>query len=99
MPSLRVGVSDGGGPIYNTSVTAGFIRRFAYRSDLLDLAVNWGESPVDGLPEQITTEAFYRWQIAQNLAVTPSVQWLVDPALNPEDDEVWLVGLRLRLSF
>lgn len=99
MPFVRLGVSDGSTLIYNTSVTAGFIRRFAYRSDLLGLAVNWGESPMEGLPEQITTEAFYRWQIAQNLAVTPSVQWLVDPALNEEDDEVWLVGLRLRMSF
>ncbi len=29
---------------------------------------------------------------AQNLAITPSLQYLVDPAFNPEDDAVWRLG-------
>lgn len=99
MVFARLGFSDGSAPLYNTSATAGFIRYFAYRSDLLGLAVNWGDPPDDMLPEQVTAEAFYRVQIAQNLALTPSVQYLVDPAFNPEDDAVWLFGLRLRASF
>ena len=48
---------------------------------------------------QREVEAFHRFKIAQNLAVTTSVQYLVDPAFNPNDDEIWLFGLRVRLTF
>jgi porin len=65
----------------------------------MGLAVNWGDPPDDALSEQITTEAFYRVQIAQNLAVTPSLQYLVDPAFNAVDDAVWVFGLRLRTTY
>ncbi len=98
MAFFRLGFSDGSAPIYNRSATAGFIRHFAYRSDLAGLAVNWGDPPDDALGEQITAEAFYRVQLAQNLAITPSVQYLGDPAFNPEADAVWLFGLRLRMT-
>ena len=48
--------------------------------------------------DQTTVELFYRLILAQNLQLTPSIQMLFDPALNPEDDFVWAYGLRLRLS-
>jgi porin len=99
MVFARAGFSDGSAPIYNRSATAGFIRHFAYRSDLVGLGVNWGDPPADELREQITVEGFYRFQLAQNLAITPSVQYLIDPALNREDDAIWVTGLRLRFTF
>ena len=99
MAFFRLGFSEGTAPLYNRSATAGFIRYFAYRSDLAGIAVNWGDPPDDALREQITIEGFYRVQLAQNMAITPSVQVLVDPAFNSEDDEIWLLGLRLRLTF
>jgi porin len=99
MPFVRAGFSEGDAPIYNTSATVGFIRRFAFRSDLAGIGVNWGDPPADSLPEQITTEAFWRFQFAQNFAITPSVQWLLDPALNDEEDQVWVYSLRMRLTF
>jgi porin len=95
----RMGYSEGAAPIYNNSATAGFIRHFAFRSDLVGLGVNWGDPPDETLSEQITVEGFYRFQLAQNLAITPSVQYLVDPAFNPDYSEVWLLGLRMRFSF
>ncbi len=96
---LRAGYSDGDAAIYNQSATAGFIRQYKYRSDLYGLGINWGDPPADDLPEQVTIEGFYRFQLAQNLAITPSVQYLLDPAFNPEDSEIWLFGLRLRFIF
>ncbi len=78
MPFFRAGWSDGSAPIYNRSLTLGAIRKFAFRSDLSGLGVNWGDPPDDSLDEQITVEAFHRFQIAQNLAVTTSLQFLVD---------------------
>ena len=94
----RLGFSNGSSPIYNESVTAGLIRKFLYRSDLVGFAVNHGSPPDSSLSDQTSIEAFWRFQFSQNLAITPSVQLIMDPALNPVDDEVWVWGLRMRLT-
>jgi porin len=93
----RVGWSDGTAPIVNTTATAGFMKRF-HKRDLLGLGFNWGDSSNDALRDQYSTELFYRFQFAENLAITPSLQWLVDPANNPGEDQIWVAGLRMRLS-
>jgi len=95
----RAGYSDGAAPIYNRSATAGFIRKFQFRSDLLGFGINWGDPPDHTLREQITIEGFYQIQIAQNLELTPSLQYLIDPAFNPEEDPVWVLGMRMRFTF
>jgi porin len=99
MPFLRAGWSEGTTPIYNKSATVGFIRKFRFRSDLAGIGVNWGDTAIDTLRDQTTIEAFWNFQFAQNLAITPSVQLLVDPALNTQEDRVWVYGLRARVTF
>ena len=98
----RIGSSDADAPndpqIAENSVTIGGIYYFADRSDLFGIAYNESELASPGLDDQITLEAFYRIQFARNLAITPSIQILGDPALNPEEDEIILYGLRLRLT-
>jgi porin len=98
MPFARIGFSDGDAPIYNESVTVGLIKKYLYRSDLYGFAFTWGDPPQDALPSQKTFEAFWRFQLAETLAITPSIQYLKDPALNPEEDSVWIFGLRTRLA-
>jgi carbohydrate-selective porin OprB len=98
MPYARLGFSKGSAPIYNESVTVGLIRKFLYRSDVIGLSVNHGSTPDDSLRDQTTIEAFWRYQFSQGLAITPSVQLLLDPALNPGEDTVWVLGLRFRLN-
>jgi len=51
------------------------------------------------LDDQYATEVYYRWQVAEEIAITPSAQLLIDPALNPDDDTLWVFGLRARLAF
>jgi len=93
----RAGWSDGAAPLMNTTATLGLMKRF-YKRDLLGLGFNWGDPSSEGLSDQYSTELFYRFQFAENLAVTPSLQWLVDPANNTEEDQIWVAGLRLRLT-
>jgi porin len=69
----------------------------------LGFGANWGR-PNDALfgtdlDDQYAMEAYFRWQVADEIAITPSVQWLIDPALNPDEDTIWVFGLRARLSF
>jgi porin len=98
MGFVRGGWSDGDAPIYNESYTVGLLRKFRRNSDLLGLAVNWGDPPDDDLRSQTTGELFYRVQLAQNLAMTPNLQLLRNPSLNTDKDTVWVFGLRMRLT-
>ena len=63
MPFVRLGWSSGSAPIYNESITLGFIWKFMFRSDLVGLAANWGDPPDETLREQTTVEAFWRFSV------------------------------------
>jgi len=98
----KIGSSDADAPndpqIAERSVTLGGIYYFAKRSDLMGLAYNTSELAAPGLDDQVSLEFFYRLQLAQNLAITPSLQILDDPALNTEEDRITVISLRLRLT-
>ncbi len=98
LPFFRFGYSDGDAALMQTSFSTGIgLRR--ENNDVAGIGFNWGK-PADGtLSGQFTSEAFYRFQLTQFLAVTPDVQLIVDPALNPGKDVIALFGLRLRTSF
>lgn len=94
----RAGLSDGDAPIFNETITGGFGYLVKSRSDVLGVAFNWGDPAISGLSDQKTSEVFYRFQLAQNLALTPSMQFLTNPALNPSENKIWIFGLRGRLT-
>jgi len=94
----RAGWSDGAAPIYNRTATVGVGRLIRKWSDVFGVGVNWGRPPDRSLSDQWTAEIFYRLQLSQNLQLSPSLQYLKDPALNPEHSSVWVAGLRMRLS-
>ncbi|MCZ6788172.1 MAG: carbohydrate porin, partial [Planctomycetota bacterium] len=98
MPFFRAGWSEDGGALLQASVTGGAGFYFKKNRDVLAFALGWGKPTDNALRDQYTAEIFYRFQIAQNLALTPSLQFVIDPALNPAEDEIIYFGLRLRFS-
>ena len=40
----------------------------------------------------------YRFQLTEQLAITPDIQSLIDLALNPDEDNLCVFGLRARLA-
>ncbi len=103
MPFLRAGYADDGGALWEASVSTGFGYYLKKHGDLMGLGLNWSRpSPTGvgpGLDDQYSVEFFYRVQLSQSVAITPGVQLLIDPALNPTEDQIWIFGLRGRLSF
>ncbi len=107
MPFVRAGFAEDGGSLLENSVSAGV----GYRpktvgtapGDLLGVAVNWGQpnETVFGsdLDDQYTAELFYRIQVTKEIAITPDVQLLFNPALNPDEDMITVFGLRTRMAF
>ena len=106
MPFLRIGDSDGGGGALLERMVSGGLGIYNLDSkELFGVGLSYGEGsedPVGGfgsnLDPQYTGEVFYRFQLSQHFAITPDLQIIVDPVLNPDDDVVWIAGVRARLT-
>jgi porin len=103
MPFIRTGYADDGGAILEKTISAGFGYQTVPGGNQLGVAFNWGE-PMEstwgsGLKDQKTLEVFYRIQLWKELAITPDLQYIKNPALNPTEDSLWVFGLRARLAF
>jgi porin len=102
MPFLRGGYAHEGGSLLEKSASVGIGYQPLTARDVLGLAFNWGEPNSDtfgpGLDDQYGVEFFWRIQLLNHLAITPSIEWLLDPALNPDESSVWLFGLRMRFE-
>ena len=83
MPFLRGGYAKDGGSILETSISAGAGYQWVPGRDLVGLAINWGRPNEttwgSGLDDQYTVEAFWRWQLGKQLAITPDLQLIVNP--------------------
>ena len=97
MPFLRAGYADA--PLLSHSVSAGVGRYFNDTKDLAGLGLNWGRPADSSLDDQFTAELFFRYQAAQSLAITPSIQLIGNPALNPDEEFIAYFGLRARMVF
>jgi porin len=94
----RMGWSDGLAPIYQESYSVGFARRLKAPTNTFGVTVNWGDPAEPSLGNQTGIEAIYKLQVAQNMLITPSVQYIDSPALNPDEDSLVVWGVRLRIS-
>jgi porin len=106
MPFLRAGYAEDGASFLQKSVSAGFAYQpnpiGASSGNLLGFGANWGEPNEavygTGLKDQHAFELFYRLQITQALAITPDIQYLRNPALNPDEDSIFVFAVRARIS-
>ena len=100
---MRAGFSDGGSAAWARSVSAGTAYRFRDSSSVLGVGLDWSlpsaEAFGPGLNDQYTAELYYRFQMLKMVSITPDLQLLLYPALNPEKDAVAVFGLRGRIAF
>jgi porin len=100
LPFVRAGWADDGGSLMQKSVGVGLGYQPKPGKNLLAVGLNWGEPNEDtwgsGLRDQYTAELFYRWQLSKAIAITPDLQYLVNPAVDPDADSIWVFGVRLR---
>ncbi len=100
---FRAGLSDGW--VNDRAVSAGFGWRPSVQySDLFGFGVGWVRPNGEVVPqpfqrEQWNFETFYRFHLTPNLAITPDLQYISNPPLNPGVDSLWVAGLRARVTF
>jgi porin len=103
IPFLRLGHAKDAGTLMERSLSTGFAYQTVPGGNQLGVAYNYGvpnESTWGpGLDDQQTLEVFYRIQLWKEIAITPDVQYIKNPALNPDASWMWVWGLRARFAF
>ncbi len=102
LPFFRIGYSDGGadGPaLLKRSLNFGVaIDNIApNNSDRLGLSFSWGDPADSSLRTQKAFDAYYRYQLTNRIAISPLVQYVIEPVSNPDD--MWVIGFRTRIVF
>ena len=95
---LRAGYSSGDAAQMRRFVGVGMSYK-PFQRDRFGVATSWGSPPDKSKRDQITSEAFYRLQLTQNISLTPSLQVTYKPSLTLETNWVLVPGLRMRLVF
>ena len=98
LPFLRYGHSDGGAGVpAEDAASIGF--EYAVRKDQhVALGAGWArpsDKTFEGdLRDEYVIETSYRFQVTPSISLTPDLQLLIDPAQHPEEDRVWVAGVR-----
>lgn len=102
LPFVRAGYSEGANTLIQKSITAGFGYQPIAGGSMIGAAIGLGEPNEvtfePGLDNQITLELFYRAQISTHIAISPDVQYLINPALNLNTSSIFVWGVRSRIA-
>jgi porin len=100
VPFFRAGYSDGGGAFLEQELSAGLGYQVNNQDDFIGFGGSWGRPPTVSTVvqdnNQFTFEAYYRFHVRPHLEITPSIQYILNPAANPSADSLWVPSLRLR---
>ncbi len=103
LPFLRYGYADSSsrGPTaieHMVNGGVGIYDIFGQSNDRIGIGLTWTH-PADGsLDDQGAVDVFYRVQVTPQIAVSPTLQLIIDPVRNSKDG-VWVLGVRTRFAF
>ena len=100
-PFLRGGWANDGGSLFKASVSAGIGYNIT-GSNVFGLGINWNQPNKNifgtGLKDQYLSEIFYKLQVTHHIEFTPSIQFIINPALNPDANFTTIFGGRARIN-
>jgi porin len=98
IPFFLAGFSDGKGAntLAKNTMSGGMGYRFKSH-DILGAGFNWAD-PTGGLTDQYTLEIYYRFYLTEHLAITPDIQLIKNPSLNPDQSWLSYFGIRGRIT-
>jgi len=103
IPFARFGHSDRGAGVAATSALSVGMEYAPRRDQAISLGAGWAKPSKTtfgaGVDDEYVIETSYKVQLSPNLSLMPDVQLLLNPANNPAQDRVWVLGLRAIVSF
>ena len=103
-PFVRYGYADGGDngptPIKHTA-NVGLVtdKIFGQTNDRVGVGLTWSDPSNSALDNQEEIDVFYRVQMTPRIALSPIFQYIIDPVRNPDEDEIYVMGIRTRFEF
>jgi porin len=104
LPFLRFGYAGGGrkGPSPIEQMVNGGLAIddiFGQSKDRIGIGLTWSRPTNGSLDDQGAIDAYYRVQVTPEIALTPTIQMIIDPVRNQDEDVVWILGFRSRFAF
>jgi len=98
VPFMRVGYCPAGAGSTSTEVDWGVVSvaPFERSTDHLGFGATWAKPSAPSTHDQFAFEFFYRAQVLDGLQVTPDVEFILHPALNPNSNFQEVFGIRVR---
>jgi porin len=100
-PFARLGYGEKDAVNINEFVSLGIanVRPFGRRGDMFGFAGTYGHPSDESLREEWLFETFYRVQLTESLQFSPDIQWINHPAFQPDVDNLFVFGMRLKFNF
>ena len=98
IPFTRFGHSDGGAGVAAESAASIGIEYAPRNDQAWSLGAGWAKPTGEGLGDEYVIETSYKFQLWPFLSLTPDLQFLMNPANNPDESSVWVFGLRAILN-
>jgi porin len=99
---FRVGSSDGGAGVPAEKAASTGVEFTPKDGQALTLGLGWAKPSEDtygpGLHDEYVTELSYRFQLTKSMSLLSDLQLVLNPALNPAKDRVWVLGFRASLA-
>jgi porin len=97
-PFVRFGSSNGGAGVAAEASLSGGIEIAMRPDETWTLGAGWARPSErthgSGLRNEWVVESSYKFQLGNNFSLTPDVQWLFNPANNPDRSSVIVAGVR-----
>ena len=72
---------------------------FGQKNDRVGVGLTWSDPSNKAFDNQGAVDAFYRIQLTEEIAISPTLQFIIDPVRNPDEDEIFVLGIRTRIEF
>ena len=101
-PFLRFGHSDGGAGVAAEDAASVGVEMKPRMDQVWSIGFGWAKpsrkTHGPGLDEEYVLETSYKFQLSPNFSLTPDLQYVRNPARNPDENSVWVLGLRAILT-
>ena len=101
-PFVRFGHSDGGGGVAAEEALSAGIEISRDRGEAWTIGAGWAKPSEEtfgtGLDDEIVLETSYKFQISRHLSLLPDAQVIFNPANNPGESSIWVIGVRAILT-